>query len=64
MAKTVVVIGTLDTYKSGHSLNHLLTKEVLANPKSWKKVQPEKGTFERLNLKLPSLQGLETASLY
>jgi len=58
------VIGTLDTYKSGHTLNHLLTKEVLANPRSWKKVQPEKGTLERLNLKLPSLQSLEPASMY
>lgn len=58
------VIGNLDTYKSGHSLNHLLTKEVLANPKSWKKIQPEKGAFERLNLKLPSLQSLEPASTY
>lgn len=58
------VIGTLDTYKSGHTLNHLLTKEVLANPKAWKKVQPEKGSFERLNLKLPSLQSLEPAPTY
>ncbi len=58
------VIGTIDTYKSGHSLNHLLTKEVLANPKSWKKVQPEKDSFEGLNLKIPSLQGLEHAPIF
>ena len=55
------VIGQLDTHKSGHALNHELTKEILANPKSWKVVQVEEKSSQRLMFKIPQWQGMESS---
>lgn len=53
------VIGHVEAYRPGHSLNHKLANELLANPKYWKVAEPgKKKDFERLKLKIPQFQRL------
>ena len=52
------VIGHFSTQKTGHALNHELTKKILASPDAWKVIEVKEKDVEELRFKLPQLQGL------
>lgn len=55
------VIGHFSTQKTGHALNHALTKKILASTDAWKIVEVKEKDVERLRFKIPQLQGLDAS---
>jgi len=52
------VIGYLSAQKTGHALNHELTRKILASPEAWNIVEVKEKDVERLRFRMPQLQDL------
>ncbi len=53
------IIGAIEMYKPGHSLNCELARTVLDTPKAWKMVKVSDRELERLDIKIPQFQQRE-----
>ncbi|MBX5481914.1 MAG: UDP-3-O-acyl-N-acetylglucosamine deacetylase [Myxococcaceae bacterium] len=52
------VIGHLKVFKSGHALNHKLVTRVLSDPANFVIIQARRRDVEKVDLRLPDLQGM------